>query len=166
MMIAHFKLMARYNRWANDRLLEAAAKLTPEQLWEDKGVFFRSFLGTLNHLMVGDVMWMNRFEGLPPPEGWTLKTVVHRELEPFRTAREALDERIQAFTAAIAPEQLEAVLKYRTSAGQEVSSAFTPTLFHMFNHQTHHRGQAHGVLTTLGAVGPELDLIYFVRQGG
>lgn len=165
-MIEHFQLMARYNRWANRRLLDTAAKLSFEQLWEDKGVFFRSFLGTLNHLLVSDSIWMSRFEGLPPPEGWKLNTVIHRGLESFRAAREELDEHIAAFTATIPSERLPTIMTYHTSAGLEVNSAFTPTLFHMFNHQTHHRGQAHGVLTASGAEVPELDLIYFVRQRG
>lgn len=165
-MIAHFQLMARYNRWANQRLLDAAAALPEESLWADRGVFFRSFLGTLNHLLVGDKMWMARFQGAPPPEGLRLDTVLHRGLAPFRQAREEMDEALLAFTQSLDEGRLASALCYRTSAGTATETPFAGTLFHVFNHQTHHRGQAHGVLTGLGAAGPELDLVYFIRLGG
>lgn len=165
-MIAHFQLMARYNRWANHRLLSAAGSLFPDQLWENRGVFFGSFLGTMNHLLVGDTLWLARFSGQPAPAGLRLNTVLHRDLDGFRTAREEMDERLLSFTAGIKAERLGSVLTYRTSAGQETQTPFAGTLFHVFNHQTHHRGQAHGVLTGLGIEAPELDLIYFIRQEG
>ena len=165
-MIAHFQLMARYNRWANQRLLAAAGTLHEEALWADRGLFFHSFLGTMNHLLVGDTMWLARFQGEPPPVGLALDSVLHRELPDFIAAREALDERILAFTKGLKDAQLGTILDYRTSNGDQVSSPFAGTLSHMFNHQTHHRGQAHGALTGLGAQVPGLDLIYFIRQGG
>ncbi|HVI50867.1 MAG TPA: DinB family protein [Candidatus Sulfotelmatobacter sp.] len=165
-MISHFQLMARYNDWANRRLLDAAATVPEDMLWADRGVFFRSFLGTMNHLLVGDTMWLARFKGEPPPEGLKLDSVLHRGLEPFRTARQVLDESILAFTRSLDESRLASSLAYRTSAGQQTETPFSGTLFHVFNHQTHHRGQAHGVLTGLGAKGPELDLVYFIRLGG
>jgi len=165
-MIEHFRLMARYNSWANRRLLDASSALSEDALWADRGVFFGSFLGTLNHLLVGDILWLKRFQGEPPPQGMALDSILHADFATFRAAREAMDQEWLAFTGSLDPGRLNGSLVYRTSKGVPAESPFAATLFHVFNHQTHHRGQAHAVLTGLGAVGPELDLIYFVREGG
>jgi len=164
-MIAHFQLMARYNQWANRQLLAAAATLPEEALWADKGVFFRSFLGTLNHLLVGDTMWLARFKAAPPPP-LTLDSVLHRGLAEFRSARETLDGELIAFTQGLNEKQLAGSLSYRTSKGDQTETPFAGTLFHVFNHQTHHRGQAHAVLSILQAPDTALDLVYFIRLGG
>jgi uncharacterized damage-inducible protein DinB len=165
----HFGMFARYNRWANRRLYAAAAALPDEDYRADRGAFFGSVHATLNHLLVGDRIWMHRFSGAGPTYSH-LDLLLHERLEDLLTAREAEDERIVSWTESLDDEYLARSFTYRTVGGppREVTQRLAPALAHFFNHQTHHRGQVHAVLTGIGgrAAAPELDLIYFQRETG
>ena len=87
----HFRMFALYNRWANERLYDCAAQLTPAALAEDRGAFFGSLLGTLNHLLVTDRLWMSRLEGVSP-RGTRLNEILHENFDDLRAARRAQDE--------------------------------------------------------------------------
>ena len=162
-MKTHFLTFARYNRWANRRLYAAAAGLTDAQYREDRGAFFGSLRGTLNHLLVGDRVWFNRFsgEGVNPP---SLDAILHDGFEDLRAAREAEDERILAVAAALDDSRLDRPFAYRSMDGSPVELPLGQLLAHAFNHQTHHRGQAHTLLTQFGLAVPALDLVYFLRE--
>ena len=161
-MKSPFLTFARYNRWANQRLYAVAAEVTDAQYREERGAFFGSLRGTLNHLLVGDRVWFNRLtgEGVTPPR---LDTILHDGFAELRTAREAEDERIIRFVETLDPARLDAPFAYRTMDGTPVELPLDLTLAHVFNHQTHHRGQAHTLLTQFGRTVPALDLIYFLR---
>ena len=164
----HEQLMtlAAYNSWANTRLYEAAAALEPERFGEDRGVFFRSMGGTLNHLLATDRIWMRRFtgEGEAPDR---LDAVLFEDFEPLREARVREDARIEAYIASLDEARLAGRFHYTPiTRPVEVSGRLGPALFHLFNHQTHHRGQAHAVLTGFGLDAPGLDLIAFLRETG
>ena len=162
-MKAHFQRMAAYNRWANRRLYEAAGKLSPEALAAPRSGFFPSLLKTLNHILVGDTAWMGRLDG----SGSAIKSldqILHNDLAALTAARAAMDERIVAFVDAIAPGRLEQDLVYRTVAGDSMTTQVAQVLAHLFNHQTHHRGQAHAMLSSTEVAPPPLDLIYFLRD--
>lgn len=165
MLKPHFEMFAGYNAWANRRLYEAAATLTEGQYRQDRGAFFKSMHGTLNHLLVGDRVWMHRFtgEGTPPAR---LDLILFEDLAPLRSAREAEDRRIATWVSSLDEAKLAGILRYRRVTGPKdlVEQALAPALSHFFNHQTHHRGQAHAILTGLGAKGPELDLLYYQRE--
>jgi uncharacterized damage-inducible protein DinB len=163
MMKRQFQMLAAYNRWANARLYDAAGELTDEQFGRDVGAYFGSMMGTLNHLLVADRIWMKRFtaEGEAPK---ALDAVIHPNLGPLRIAREAEDDRIAGWIDGLDEAAFAGRFTYITVTDmRRVSQRLAPALTHLFNHQTHHRGQAHTVLSLLGREPPPLDMIYFQR---
>ncbi len=162
-MKAHFETFARYNAWANRRLYEAAAALSDAEYRADRGAFFRSMHGTLNHLLVTDRIWMQRISGTGTAPA-RLDAILFDELPALASAREAEDRRIVAHVEGLSEEALAGVIRYRrVSTPELIEQKLAPALAHVFNHQTHHRGQAHTILTSLGKRGPELDLLYYER---
>jgi uncharacterized damage-inducible protein DinB len=163
-MKAHYAAFARYNAWANRRLYDAAAGLTDEQYRADRGSFFKSLHGTLNHLLTADWVWMNRFTGEgPAPE--RLDTIHHEQLADLRRVREAEDKRIVDYIDGLTEAQLAGTIRYRRVSTPEVfEQALAPALAHFFNHQTHHRGQAHSILCSFGERGLVMDLLYYQRE--
>lgn len=162
-MKQHFRMMAAYNGWANGRVLEAAGALAPGDLGRDMGAFFGSVLGTLNHMLVADRIWMKRFtgEGEAPAR---LDAILFPALGALAMAREAEDARILAWIDGLTDAALAGRFTYMTVTDMRtVSQRLAPALAHFFNHQTHHRGQIHAMLTALGRPSPELDLIQFHR---
>lgn len=159
----HFLRFAGYNRWANRRLYAAAAMLSDAQWREDRGAFFGSMRGTLNHVLVGDRVWMHRFSGGTGPMPSALDEILFDDLPSLRAAREEMDGRIEAFVAGLSPEVSE-VCAYRSMAGVPDERPLAQLLTHFFNHQTHHRGQAHGLLSGFGMDPPSLDMIVYMRE--
>jgi len=164
-MREHFAAFARYNEWANRRLYAAATTLSEEEWRADRGVFFRSMMGTLNHLLVADRIWQNRFTGEGPTYD-RLDAILHEDRPGLEAARRAEDERIVAWIDTLSEDDLAGHFTYRpiTDPSREVTQPLAPALAHFFNHQTHHRGQAHALLTGFGRDAPALDLIYFQRE--
>jgi uncharacterized damage-inducible protein DinB len=160
----HVRMFAGYNRWANERLYAAAARLAPAALAEDRGAFFGSLLGTLNHLLVTDRLWLTRLDG-ESPCGTPLDAILHRDLADLQAARQAEDQRLIGFVGALQEARLAAPLAYATTSGVAYSQPLHQVLAHLFNHQTHHRGQAHHLLgLALGREGtPVLDLLAYQR---
>jgi uncharacterized damage-inducible protein DinB len=162
---SHASLMARYNRWANTRLYAGAATLADAQRRQPVGLYFKSLHGTLNHLLTADLIWMSRLEGKGGHPG-RLDAIVHDDFEALRAAREAEDQRLMAFIARLEPAELARVCSYTTLAGAPHQQPLRDILAHLFNHQTHHRGQAHAALTILGLTEPaSLDLLAMQREG-
>ena len=162
-MKAHFEELAAYNAWANRRLYDAAEALDDDLLHQDCQVAFGSLHGTLNHMFVADVIWMSRFRGQPNPP-WALDHIAHDDMGDLRARREALDRDIEGFVASLREERLSSELTYMAlTQPEKVSQGFAGALTHFFNHQTHHRGQCHAMLTRLAGAAPSLDLVYFQR---
>ena len=156
-------MFAAYNQWANNRIYDAALDLTDEEFNRNVGAVFGSLMGTLNHILVTDRIWMKRFssEGDAPA---ALDAIIHRGLGALRIAREAEDSRIIAWIDALSEKALAGRFTYMTVTDMRtVSQRLAPALAHLFNHQTHHRGQAHMILTSLGRPSVSLDLVYFQR---
>jgi len=163
-MKAHYAAFARYNAWANRRLYDAAAELSDAEYRADRGAFFKSMHGTLNHLLTADQVWMQRFTGQGPTHA-RLDTIHHEQLSALRRAREAEDRRIVAYIDGLTEAQLAGTIRYRrVSSPEEFEQPLAPALAHFFNHQTHHRGQAHSILCSFGRRGLELDLLYYQRE--
>ena len=162
-MKANFQRMAAYNRWANARLYEAVGKLPPEAFAAPRSGFFPSLLKTLNHILVGDTVWMGRLDGTGSSIT-SLDQILHTDLAALTAARAAMDDRIVAYVDALVPTRLEEDLVYRTVAGDPMRTQVSQVLAHFFNHQTHHRGQAHGMLSSTDVAPPSLDLILFLRD--
>ena len=162
-MKADFQRMAAYNRWANERLYGAVGKLSPEAFAAPRSGFFPSLLKTLNHILVGDTVWMGRLEAT----GSSIKRldqILHADLESLQAARAAMDDRIVGYVDVIAPARLGEDLLYRTVAGDPMTTQVAQVMAHVFNHQTHHRGQAHAMLSSTEVAPPSLDLLYFLRD--
>ncbi|MBU6439540.1 MAG: DinB family protein [Betaproteobacteria bacterium] len=175
--IAHLQLLAEYNRWMNERLYAAAARLGPEELARDRGAFFGSILGTLNHLVVADTLWLRRFARHPRqwpqiapvlqlPVPASLDAIVFPTLPELRQRRGDLDTWILQWTGALHDEDLDTPLHYANSKGQPYCRELHGLLLHMFNHQTHHRGQATTLLTQAGADVGVTDLLALLPELG
>ena len=168
MMKPHFSMFALYNRWANERLYDAARALPDAELRKERGAFFGSLLGTLNHLVVADRIWLRRFTGTGPVQT-RLNEILHDELAPLEVLRREEDERIIGYVDTLTEGDLQASITYRTIAGpMDITQPLAPALAHFFNHQTHHRGQCHALVTQAAgnAAMPPLDLIVFQRDTG
>ncbi len=162
-MKKHFMMFAAYNQWANGRVYDAASLLSDEEYRCDTGAFFKSMMGTLNHIVAGDRIWMKRFtgEGEAPT---TLDAIIQDDFAKLRVIRQAEDIRIVKWVESLSEKALEGRFTYMTITDMRtVSQRLAPALDHFFNHQTHHRGQAHMILTSLGKPSVELDLIAFQR---
>jgi uncharacterized damage-inducible protein DinB len=159
---AYFRVFADYNQWANSRLYDAVAKLPDAEYRKPRQSFFKSIHGTLNHLLVTDRMWLSRIE--PPLVAMPLNTILYEEFAALRTAREAEDRRIVALVGAMTAETLSGDLVYANSTSASFTTPMVQVLGHLFNHQTHHRGQAHDQLSQTDIAPPELDLMYYLRR--
>jgi uncharacterized damage-inducible protein DinB len=159
----HVRRFARYNRWANQRLYDACAALPDAEYHAPRPSFFGSIHATLNHILVGDSIWLGRFTGKVPTQLTRLDMILHDTLGDLRAAREAKDAEIVAFADTLDEAKLNDTFTYANMAGQRFTDPLFPPLMHFFNHQTHHRGQVHGLLSHAGVKPPELDLIYFIR---
>ena len=160
---AHYRMFGHYNAWANSRLYEAAARLSAEQYRADRGAFFKSVHGTLNHLLATDRIWLQRFtgEGEAPD---SLDAILFETFEALHAAREAEDRRIIDFVDGLDEGRINGTIKYRrVSSPEQFEQQLAPALAHWFNHQTHHRGQVHALLTGLVGEAPPLDLLFFQR---
>jgi uncharacterized damage-inducible protein DinB len=163
-----FSMLARYNEWANRRLYDAAAALSDADYRSDGGAFFGSLHGTLNHLLVADRIWMRRFTGEGPIQK-RLDEILFDALAPLRSEREAEDRRIVAYIDGLDDTRLAATFSYRTIVGpMDITQPLAPALSHFFNHQTHHRGQVHALLSARAGrdATPSMDLIIFQRETG
>ena len=162
----HYRLLARYNEWANTRLYDAAARCDPAALAADRGGFFGSLLGVLNHMMVTDGMWMARIADGVSPRGTKLNEIPHEDFHALCTARQALDTSIIAHVESLDEASLAGTLTYATSTGAPFTQPLRHVLAHFFNHQTHHRDQAHHLVgLALGQKEtPVLDLMAYQRS--
>lgn len=162
-MKEHFENFAQYNKWANKTLYGAVSELAPNQLTQNLDGFFSSILHTLNHLLVGDLMWMRRLDG-GDPDLKQLDAILFTDMPSLQVARSVADDRLQKITQDVTEERLASYLEYTTSKGIKCHDKISEIFTHIFNHQTHHRGQCHHMLSQLGMDPPPLDMIYFVRD--
>ena len=161
MLKQNFELMADYNQWMNKNLYEAASQLSASELAENRGAFFGSVLGTLNHILVGDTVWLKRFSkhtsllksldyirSLESPQA--LNSILYTEFEKLLSARIKMDSTILAFTQELTVEVLSSSLVYRNTKGVSFTRNMGALIQHFFNHQTHHRGQVTVLLNQAG----------------
>ena len=167
-MKSRYQMFAAYNAWCNERLYDAAATLSDADYRADRGAFFQSVHGTLNHLLVADRIWLRRFTGvgdMPP----SLDAILYDDFDVLRAARRVQDTLISRYISGLSDAALLGTLRYRTVINpQTIEQPLQPALDHFFNHQTHHRGQAHCLLSGIigNAKTPSFDLIVFQRESG
>ena len=155
------RTMARYNEWQNRSLYGAADRLDEAARRLDRGAFFRSIHGTLSHLYWGDNMWMSRFTSVPKP-GVSIpgSATFVDDWEALKAARTQFDQRIIAWADGLDALALQGELRWFSGARQQdVTQPRWLAVTHFFNHQTHHRGQVHAMLTAAGAHPEDTDFI-------
>ena len=164
--LQHFQTLAKYNTRLNQQVLTAVSSLSHKQLHEDRGAFFHSIIGTLNHILIGDLIWFRRlylhhgsdsklFTHLKTldnyPSVTSLSQVLFTDFESFKTARVDVDAIISQWAnEQLTEADLESDFSYKNMKGEIASKNFGEVLSHIFNHQTHHRGQASTLLSQAG----------------
>ena len=162
----HFFLMARFNAWANSRLYETVSHLPDADYRRDRGAFFGSVHRTLNHLLVVDRLWTGRIEGIDRGVH-SLDQMLYEDFMSLRLARCEEDARLIRLAERLTPEQLASPIVYRRIIGEGLEETrIDHILLTLFNHQTHHRGQVHVLLTQSGVTPPPLDVIFFLEEIG
>lgn len=171
--IDHICLMAIYNDWMNAKVYEAARSLTDEELSVDRKAFFGSILGTLNHLVVGDTIWLKRFAQHPAnylalepirqlPDPQSLDQLLLSNIRELSTYRVWLDQLIVEWSRSITESDLDYTLNYTSMKGAPADKSFYGLVMHFFNHQTHHRGQATTLLSQGGVDVGDTDLVALI----
>lgn len=160
---AYVRTMAAYNTAMNRSVYQAASQLSDEQRRQDQGAFFKSIHGTLCHILWGDRMWMSRFDGWPKPEAAIGESP--RFIEDFATLtrdRQATDAALATWADRVTDIWLAGELAWVSGATQrEMRARNDKLVVHMFNHQTHHRGQVHALLTR-GGIDPGVTDLPFI----
>lgn len=175
MLRSEFELLARYNLSMNGRVYMAVEKLSEASMLADKGAFFGSVLGTLNHIMVGDIVWLKRFAAslpdvkaldyvrpLPVPK--SLSEMLYNDLQELTKARARLDEVIVTFVSELGAEVWASSIAYLNMKGDSFRKPFSALLLHLFNHQTHHRGQVTTLLNQEGIDIGMTDLLEYIPR--
>ena len=166
-----FETLARYNAWMNRKLLDAASTLDDASRKEDRGLTFgvvpASIHGVFNHVLLGDRVWMGRFTGaelapgeIGPGGVRSLGQELYADYDALRHARFAMDEALQRWVSALTPARLQAPLR----RGKGPAMPLWCSVLHMFNHQTHHRGQVHAMMTRIGLQAPVTDLFLMPEE--
>jgi uncharacterized damage-inducible protein DinB len=170
-LIENYRFLAGYNRWFNGRLYAACEQLPDEERKRDRGAFFGSIHGTLNHLVWGDQLWLQRFAAqgvsftalggllLDLPEGAVHETVLHAQWGALRAQREQLDHAIEDWTQEMPADFPSRTMRYSNSQGVQREHPAWKALTHFFNYQTHHRGQVTTLLAQAGIDPGVTDLI-------
>ena len=169
----NFELMAAYNQWMNEKIYGAARGLEQTELAKDRGAFFGSILGTLNHIVVGDTIWLKRFAmhptfsialkevaDLPSPN--KLNDILFEDFAALSERRAWLDNHIICWVGTLSDDDLNVVLRYQNTKGVPANRRFSSLLQHFFNHQTHHRGQVSTLLSQAGVDIGVTDLLALI----
>ncbi|MEY4517870.1 MAG: hypothetical protein RLZZ499_469 [Cyanobacteriota bacterium] len=173
MMLEQIQLLARYNQLMNQRIYDTAAQLSAAELEIDRGAFFRSITGTLNHIYVADIIWLQRFSthsanylALHPvtqlERPRSLQTILYADFDELSSARTSLDQTILTWTAEISVSDLDYLLSYHNMKGETGTKKFASLILHFFNHQTHHRGQVTTLLSQVGLDVGVTDLLELI----
>jgi uncharacterized damage-inducible protein DinB len=170
---SHICLMATYNEWMNAKIYEAARSLPDEELSVDRKAFFGSILGTLNHLVAGDTLWLKRFAKHPAnhlalgpimqlPALKSLDQLLFSNIRELSAHRAWLDQKIVEWSRSIAESDLDHALNYTSMKGVLADRSFYGLVMHFFNHQTHHRGQVTTLLSQAGVDIGDTDLVVLI----
>nr|WP_210302031.1 DinB family protein [Methylobacterium brachythecii] len=160
--------MAAYNAVLNTKTYTAAARLSDGERRADRGAFWHSIQGTLNHLLWADRMWMSRIDGWKAPnEGLAESGGLHEDFATLAAERTRIDTDLAAWAARLDPTWLgSAMTWFSGAAGREMTAPRALIVMHLFNHQTHHRGQVHAMLTAAGQRVGDTDLPLVLSSAG
>jgi len=168
-----FILFSEYNKLMNQRIMESANRLTMEQLKGDRGAFFKSVLGTLNHILVGDIIWLKRFALHPGNQKAleyitrldhpaSLGAILFDDLDSLRLVREKVDEVLICWITGLSESDIEACLSYKNMAGIQQNKRVESLISHLFLHQVHHRGQVTTLISQSGVDFGDTDILEII----
>ncbi len=159
-----FRILAQYNIWATQRLCESLKSVSDDDFNKDVGLYFKSIVGTLNHLLLGEhYLWYSRFkQGISP--AIALNTMIQTKKTALLDELQEKSKNWIEFLEQLDEKTLNADLTYKRVSGQQLTLPYAATLMHVFNHGTHHRGQITAAMTGLGYACPELDLVYMLAE--
>ncbi len=168
----HYRRYARYNRWQNRQLTAACAQLSNEQLAAPCGLFFASLLGNWNHLLVTDLLWLKRLAQIFPlpeelqdlPTPTALDQILVHNQQQLQPLRARLDDLIIRWCDLLRADDIHTILQYTNSYGEAKSQSLDRVLQHLFNHQTHHRGQITAALSQHGVDYGVTDLLFMPAE--
>lgn len=163
----YVQTMARYNRWQNTQLMPVLESMPMEELTKDRASFFGGILATANHLLWGDTLWMSRFDPSvdAPKGGIDTSVTLHATSASWGADRFRMDGKICFWADGLRALDLKGCIRwYSRAAGREMTSSYETAIMHFFNHQTHHRGQLHAMLTSAGQKAPVSDLILMLED--
>lgn len=163
MNVTDFQLLFDYNSWANHRAIDACSKLTPEQFTRDLGSSYRSVRDTLAHIYGAEWVWLERWLGRIPSSLPT--SADFPDVETLRARWAEHERKLNAYISSLTPNELQRVMKYKNTKGTVFENPVGPSLQHLINHSTYHRGQITTLLRQLGATPATTDLIAFYREG-
>jgi uncharacterized damage-inducible protein DinB len=164
-MLEQFQTLSRYNRWMNGKLYEICAAMSDAERKRDRAAPFRSIHGTFNHLLLADRIWLGRFTG-QPFVARSLDQELYSDWSELRAERNLTDEKIEAWIASVSEETLMANLTFTPMSNpQEYSLPLWQCVLHLFNHQTHHRGQITTLIEQAGYDCGVTDLPIMLRGG-
>lgn len=157
--VRYVRRMARYNQWQNQNLYSVADRLSDAARRQERGAFFGSIHKTFNHLMWADQIWISRFTGGPRPAGGIPESLtLYPDWDDLKPNRARFDTEIIRWADALAPTWLAGELTYHSfSTKRDIQGLRWVFVTHFFNHQTHHRGQVHCMLTQAGGAPDDTD---------
>jgi len=160
-----YPTLADFNQWVNVHIYDSVAELSGADYRADKGAFFGSVHATLNHLLLVDRLWCGRIRGTPL-KGAKLTDILYDDFAALRAAREAEDVALIELIAGLSDEAMTTPITYTTTAGDPKTAEPWLILSTLFNHQTHHRGQVHCMLTQCGITPTDIDIMYYAWDKG
>ncbi|WP_157044611.1 DinB family protein [Roseobacter sp. GAI101] len=161
--VGYVRTMARYNSWQNDQLMPVLLDMPTAELTMDRGAFFGSILGTANYLLCGDMLWLSRFDPSvqPPFEAFDKWPKFHKDARAWAADRHRIDGKIRHWAEALRELDLLGDLQcVPASGGKACTVPRGIAVIQLFNHQTHHRGQIHAMVTAAGQEAPVSDIVY------
>ena len=161
------QMFGQYNRWMNEKLYAAAARLSDEQRKADLGAFFKSIHATFEHLLRADTLWLQRFRGAPVTAPTpTINGFSHSDFDALTAARVACDQDIMRWVDTLTSDWLAKPYAWSTLSGRAFVHPGFAVVAHFFNHQTHHRGQITTLLTQLGVDAGVTDVLLLPELDG
>ncbi len=163
----YVRTMAAYNTWQNRSLYAAAAGIPDDERRRERGAFFGSIHATLNHLLWGDQIWMSRFAGTPAPKAASIRESPGQiaDFDDLRRERVSFDGVIAEWASELDADWLGGTMTwFSVAANREISAPHALLVTHMFNHQTHHRGQVHAMVTAAGGKPDDTDLMLLATR--
>ena len=160
--IANFQLLANFNKWTNEKIITSCKKLTETEYKKDRGAFFSSIHGTLNHLLVVDRAYISRIEGKDHNlKG--LNQILFESLHQLEEARIKEDKHLVDLVNSLSKENMHKEITYKGFETGNTTYTINILLITLFNHQTHHRGQIHNMLSQAGVKPPQIDVLDFIN---